>query len=349
MKVGYELFYVALSILLFLCVYYFTKLYIKLVPIHKIQANPNDRTIHKKSIPTGGGIGFALFHLVFLFISMNGIVENDVKTLIYYMTIGGSAILFLGFIDDKYSIKAIYKFIAQILIAYFMVEFGFKISVITNIFGDPFYLHNWSIPITIVWYVFLMNAINLIDGLDGLAAGIAIISSLVLMVYSFFNRNFFVFINCNFLALGLIAFLRFNYFPAKVFMGDTGSLFIGFMLASLSIAGNEVSFKGLTTFTLLIPVTVMFLPIADTVFTFVRRVKSKQLIFSADKKHLHHMIIEKGFSQKTVTLMFWFITLVFGVIALGYMFVPSIIMFIMLFLISILLICLFFYIYKKEE
>jgi UDP-GlcNAc:undecaprenyl-phosphate GlcNAc-1-phosphate transferase len=131
-------------------------------------------------------------------------------------------------------------------------------------------------------------------------------------------------------------------------MGDTGSLFIGFILASLAIAGNEVQFKGLTTFTLLIPMTVMVLPIADTIFTFARRISSKQLIFKADKQHLHHKLIEKGFSQKAVTLIFWFITLMFGMIALGYMFIPFYIMFVVLFFISIISIGLFFYIYMEE-
>ncbi len=337
-----------LGILLFVGVDYFLKIFIKKASHHKIFAHPIERSVHKKAIPTGGGLVFALCMLIALISSTIGIHDIVIKQSIYKIIIGGVLILFLGFIDDKYSLKARYKLIVLIFISFVMVGLGFRISYFTNPFGQQVFLNLLSIPITVLWYLVLMNSINLIDGLDGLASGIAMITCLILMVFSFFSKNFLVFINSFFLFISLAAFLRFNYPPAKIFMGDSGSLFIGFILSSLSIAGNEKQFKGLTTFTLLVPVTVMFIPLGDTVFAIIRRIKNKQHIFQADKSHLHHKMLDSGLSPKAVTLLCWFITLIFGVIALGYLFVIKQIMFVLLIFISLLLIFLFFYIYKKE-
>ncbi|MCL2064728.1 MAG: undecaprenyl/decaprenyl-phosphate alpha-N-acetylglucosaminyl 1-phosphate transferase [Candidatus Cloacimonetes bacterium] len=341
-------YYVLLCGLLFFSSVFLTKLFIKYSAVHKILALPNERTLHKSPIPTGGGIVFALLHIIFLLLAIYGLDENFIKESIYKLCFGGLLVVILGVLDDKHALKAKQKLFFQILIALLMIFLGFNITQVTNPLGNPFYINYLSFPITILWYLLVMNAINLIDGLDGLAAGITIITCLVLLFFSYHFKNFLVFINSAFLVCTLLGFLRYNYSPAKLFMGDTGSLFIGYLIASLAIAGNETQFKGLTTFTLLVPLTVIFIPLIDALFTVIRRLKNRQYIFQADKKHLHHKLLDKGFSHKTVTLICWFTTLILGLIALGYIFVDKQIMLFILAFIGIIMLILFFYIYKKE-
>jgi len=340
--------FAVLCVSLFFVVYVFLKYYIKFAEVHKIYAHPSNRSAHDRIIPTGGGIVFGLFHVVFMLVSVLGIDDVVITESIYKICFGALFVILLGVLDDKYNIRAKYKFSFQIMIALLMIILGFRITNMTNPFGGIFYLNYLSIPITILWYLLVMNAINMIDGLDGLSTGITIITCLVLMVFSFHTRTFLVFLNCAMLVASLLAFLRYNFSPAKLFMGDTGSLFIGFLLASLSIAGNEEQFKGLTTYTLLVPLTVILIPLADAVFTIFRRLINKQHIFKADKNHIHHKLIDFGLSHKTVTFICWLITLFLGLIALGYMFISTQMMFMILIIIGIITLGLFFYIYKKE-
>ncbi|MCL1827186.1 MAG: undecaprenyl/decaprenyl-phosphate alpha-N-acetylglucosaminyl 1-phosphate transferase [Candidatus Cloacimonetes bacterium] len=341
--------YFAMLNALALCYSYLLfSLYIRYASVHKILAIPNARSSHSIAMPTGAGMIFALNQLVFLFLAIYGIKNQLIINSIFKMFIGIIFVITLGILDDKYSLRAKHKLLIQIAIALLMTLLNFRITTLTNPFGEPIILNYLSVPLTVGWYVIVMNAINLIDGLDGLAAGITIISCLVLICYSFYAHNFFVFINCNFLVISLIAFLFFNFHPAKVFMGDSGSLFIGFLLASLAIAGNEAQFKGLTTFTLLVPITLIFIPLSDTVFTIFRRFINKQPIFRADKNHFHHKLISLGLSNRAVTLLCWFITFIFGIIALGYMFIPKNVMMLILLTVSLSLLGLFVYLYKKE-
>ena len=341
-------YFILLSIMLFISSFLLLKQYIKYAHLHKIKAIPNERSLHKKEIPTGGGIVFALLHIIFMLLATFGMDDENIRDAVLKLCYGGFLIVLLGFIDDKYNLKAKHKLLFQVLIATLMVFFGFKITIFTNPFGDAFMLNYLSIPITILWYLLVMNAINLIDCLDGLATGITIITCFVLMVFSYLHTNFLVFLNCTFLVCALLGFLKYNFPSAKLFMGDTGSLFIGFLIASLAIAGNETQFKGLTTFTLLVPLTVISIPLGDIVITVIRRLKNKQYIFAADKKHLHHKLLDKGFSARSVALICWFITLIFGLIALGYLFIGKQTMLFILAFISIITVSLFIYIYKKE-
>jgi len=342
------LYFVFLCIALFFCSLFLTKLYIKFTYKHKLVAIPNDRSLHKTPTPTGGGVVFSLSHMFFLLLSLFLIDDLVVRDSIIKLCLGGVLVLILGILDDRFNLKAKHKLLFQTLIAVLMLALGFNISQLTNPLGGTLLLGHLSAPVTILWYLLVMNAINLIDGLDGLAAGITIITCTFLLFFSYHNRNFLVFLNCSYLIVALLAFLKYNYSPAKIFMGDTGSLFLGFLISSLSIAGNETQFKGLTTFTLLIPMTVIFIPLGDTLLTIIRRLISRQYIFKADKNHIHHKLLDIGFSHKTVTLICWFITFMFGLIALGYIFISRQIMLLVLLLVSLIMITLFIYIYKKE-
>jgi UDP-GlcNAc:undecaprenyl-phosphate GlcNAc-1-phosphate transferase len=345
---GQGIYFVILSMALLLAIYIVMKCYLKSAPFHKIYAYPNLRSTHKTIIPTGGGIVFSGLHIVFLLLSLLFIDDIDISESLSKICIGGFLIYIVGFIDDKFAIKPRYKLIGQIVVAIFMFYMGFKISEVSNPFGPILGLGYLSFPVTILWYLLVINAINLIDGLDGLAAGITLISCIVLMIYSFDAKNFLIFISATYMAIALLVFLVFNFPKARCFMGDTGSLYIGFMLASLAIAGNESQFKGITTFTILIPVTVLFIPILDTVFTVFRRMKSKQKIFRADKNHLHHKLVSLGISNMSVSLICWFITLILAIISIGYMFVSVLSMFYVLGSMMVIMVGLLFYIYKKD-
>jgi UDP-GlcNAc:undecaprenyl-phosphate GlcNAc-1-phosphate transferase len=164
-----------------------------------------------------------------------------------------------------------------------------------------------------------MNAINLIDGIDGLASGICVIVCAVLLVVGIKESNSIVIALSAFLLAGNLAFLRFNFYPAKIFLGDTGALFNGLVLAAISTAGNR-QYKGITSMTLIIPLSVLAVPLIDMFLAIFRRIRGGNNIFTPDKKHLHHIMLSLGLSQRTVAIIVYFMTLLFGLIAIGFSF-----------------------------
>jgi len=341
-------FFPLVLVAIFICVYFAIKTYIKHTLIHKIIALPSERSVHDNKMPTSGGIIFGTLHIIAMLATYFTDINPEIKVLLLQLCIGGAFILSLGAIDDIYDIRPRYKLLGQIFVALIMFSMGFYVKLISNPFGNAIDTGYYSILVTVIWYLLVMNSINLIDGLDGLATGIAIISCSVLIVYAYIKNDFFIFICCIYLVGALSAFLRFNFPNAKIFMGDSGSLYIGYFLASISIYGSQIQIKGLTTFTILVPITVLFIPIIDTIFTIVRRFTNKQPIFKADKKHIHHNLLTIGLSKKVVTLLCWLVTMIFGVIALGYIYLHKLIMILILAIISSAMIAIFFYIYKKE-
>lgn len=332
---------------LFLTTYFLIPLNIGLSKKTGFVSYPNKRSMHKVTQPTSGGLSFALpiiiVEIIISFISKN----NELSTTLIKIALGGFLIFIVGLLDDKYNIKAKYKLILQILIALLMCLLGFQIKQFTNPFADVINISVFAYPITIFWYLIIMNALNLIDGLDGLASGITIITCIVLISASLYYSHYLVFYISSLLCFSLLAFLKYNYPPSRIFMGDCGSLFIGFQLATISIIGSS-QLKGLTTMTLMIPVTVLFVPLFDTALSVVRRLKTKQHIFQADKNHIHHQMLNVGFSTKTVMYIAWFITALFGIISLGYVFVSKQIMVIMLFILSVILGAIFYFLLRKE-
>ena len=219
-------------------------------------------------------------------------------------------------------------------IALVMYLIGFRVNFLTNPFGHDLMLGGMSLPLTVLWFLMMMNAINLIDGLDGLATGIAAIVSAVLLVVGLKHANMLVILLSSMLLSGTLAFLFYNFNPAKIFLGDTGALYIGFIIAAISTAGNQ-QFKGITSITLMIPLTVMAVPILDVGLAIFRRI-SLGNIFTPDKNHIHHLMLELGLSQKTVAIIVYIVTLLFGLIAIGFSFSSKKIVFSVLMLISAL-------------
>lgn len=256
---------------------------------------PRDkRRMHTKPIPRMGGLAIYLGFLV-SYLCFGGTLEKKTVGII----IGATLLVVLGILDDRKPIRAIVKLGVQVVAALIPVMMGLRINFLTsiNIFSNQtnYVLGVLSIPVTVIWIVGLTNALNLIDGLDGLAGGISAISSFCLM----FVALIFGSPQCAF-ALAAIAgatlgFLPYNLNPAKIFMGDTGALFLGYMLSTLSVDGF---FKSYAAITFVIPLLVMGLPLFDTSFAIFRRMLKGEPIMQPDRSHLHHRLVDAGFSQR---------------------------------------------------
>ena len=310
---------------------------------------PHERGIHKKNIPVAGGLSLGIsiifFQIIFYLCSILLKLNNEIALNMLKLASGGGLILVLGFLDDKKKLTARYKLIFQILIVSLMYFLGFRITLLTNPFGMDIELGLLSFPITVLWFILVINAFNLIDGIDGLASGIAAIVSLVLFSVGIVYSNHFIALSSIALLGATLAFLRYNFSPAKIFMGDTGSLFLGFNIAAISVAGTE-QYKGITTMTLLIPIIVLVVPLSDTVLAVFRRIKGRKHIFKADKEHLHHKMLNIGLSQKAIALISYFVTFLFGLIAFGFSFASKNILFILLILISLILLITIYFLLK---
>ncbi len=273
---------------------------------------PKDkRRMHKKPIPRLGGIAIYLGFMV-------AMLCFSVLTPEYLgIFLGATMIVALGVLDDRKPIKAIIKLVVQIIAALIVAYSGVKIEIFTNpnIFSSESYLilGNLSIPVTVLWIVAVTNAVNLIDGLDGLAAGVASISSICLLIISLMVSEFNTAVFTCCLAGACIGFLPYNFNPAKIFMGDSGSTFLGFMLACISIEGV---FKGYAVISFAVPLLIMALPIFDTSVAILRRIKNKKPIMSPDRGHIHHKLIDMGFSQKQAVLILYAISGLLGLSAI---------------------------------
>ena len=253
----------------------------------------DDRRMHKKPIPRIGGLAifYGFIVAILCFCEMNRGVRG--------VLIGSVIIVALGFLDDVMSLRAWQKFIVQIIAALIVVAHGVTIDHFSNpnMFSDVRYisLGIWSMPVTVLWLVGVTNAINLIDGLDGLATGVSSISSITLIVVAVITGEFNLAVITAAIAGAGFGFLPYNMYPAKIFMGDTGSNFLGFLLGSISILGL---FKSYAVISFAIPFLILALPIFDTSFAIVRRIARGQSPMSPDRGHLHHRLIDMGFNQK---------------------------------------------------
>lgn len=279
---------------------------------------PNARKVHTRIMPRLGGLGIFLAFIITVaallpFVSA-WFTARDMSFVSAFL-IGGSIIVLIGALDDRFELSAKVKLLGQIVAAS-VVVFGFNIRVdFVNIpFQDAYSsLETWvSIPLTILWIVGVTNAINLIDGLDGLAAGVSGIAIGTIAVMSFLMGNTMIALMCLVLLGSIIGFLFFNFHPAKIFMGDTGSLFLGFSLAMLSMLG----FKQIAVVSFITPLIIIGVPLSDTLFAIIRRAVQRKPIFSPDKGHLHHCLRELGFSHRQTVLIIYGIAAFFGVLAI---------------------------------
>lgn len=286
----------------------------------------DERRAHKKAIPKFGGpaviCGF-LVSTIYLLIVLS--TENSInlfgiqeywKKLVGFL-FGIIIITIFCIVDDIKTIKPITKLLGQVLGAICIVIAGIRIEGITLPFLNFPEIHEISsIIITISWIIIVTNAINLIDGLDGLSSGISVISAVSLLVIFVLNDSSLIsIVLITALAGALVGFLPFNFTPAKTFIGDTGSNFLGYSLAVISILGSA---KTYTAAVIVLPLIVLGLPIFDTAWAIIRRLikgKSIKAVFKADKGHIHHKLVAKGFSQKQVVIILYGISAIFGMFA----------------------------------
>jgi UDP-GlcNAc:undecaprenyl-phosphate/decaprenyl-phosphate GlcNAc-1-phosphate transferase len=268
---------------------------------------PNYRKVHASVMPRIGGLAiFGAFLIGYLILRPTD--EHAAGILV-----GAVIIIIVGFLDDMLEITAKAKLAGQLAAAVIVVTWGgLQIDFINLPFFGQFDFGYLSIPITIIWIIGITNAINLIDGLDGLAAGVSTIALISITVMAMIMGNVFVVAIAAILAASSLGFLLFNFHPAKIFMGDTGSLFLGFMISVLALLG----FKNVAVVSLVIPIIMLGVPISDTFFAIVRRIRMKQKITAPDKSHLHHCLLRSGFSHRQTVLVIYGLAILFGVAAI---------------------------------
>lgn len=264
---------------------------------------PGERKIHKKPIPRLGGVAIWLGTILSLITVVILQGEYPFGNSISAILAGGSIMFLLGIVDDTYGLSAKFKFFVQIGAALVAFLLGVQINFINLPFLDTnIMLGLWSLPITILWIVGLSNAFNFIDGVDGLAGTLGMSGAITLGIIALVATppHTTCTLLCFILAGAIMGFLVFNYNPARIFMGDSGSLFMGFLLATLSVVGIMKS----VTFTIFLPVFILVVPIFDICFAATRRILKGKSPFSPDAEHLHHKLLNAGFSHnKTVTTL----------------------------------------------
>ena len=277
---------------------------------------PNARKVHKKPVPRIGGLGiYAGFMASIIFVAVKFGLDGEQLKEIVGLLFSGSLIVALGLVDDYKNLPARVKLLGQIVAAIVLVVgFDVRIDFVTDPFGGYLYLEWIAIPATVFWLVGLTNTVNLIDGLDGLAAGVASIASITIMFVALDQNLILVAIVTAALAGAAVGFLKYNFNPAEIFMGDTGSMFLGFMLAGISVTG---SVKSVATIALIVPIFALGLPILDTTFAIVRRFRGGVPIFKPDKGHLHHRLLSVGFTQRQAVLLMYVISALFGLSAIA--------------------------------
>jgi UDP-GlcNAc:undecaprenyl-phosphate GlcNAc-1-phosphate transferase len=267
----------------------------------------SSRKIHGRPIPRLGGIAivFAFYApLVGLMLFRTGVGELFLAEhrAAIGLFVGGIAIALLGLYDDLRGAGAGRKFLVQFAVAGLMFALGFRIDYIGNPFGEPIALGWASLPLTMLWFTGVINAVNLIDGLDGLAGGVALVAVLTTFIISIQRGHPLMLLFSSALAGAILGFLFYNFNPASIFMGDTGSMFLGFVLAASAMLTNQ---KASTTVAVLIPVIVLGLPIMDTLLAMGRRALRGRPLFQADRDHIHHRLLALGLSHRQAVLVLY--------------------------------------------
>lgn len=267
---------------------------------------PEERKVHQFEMPRLGGLAICVsFWLVV-------VLTQELTREIYGLLGGGLIICLVGIWDDLYGISAKKKLAVQIIAASFAAYMGIQVDFLTHPFSNVINLYYLSYPVTVLWIIGITNAINLIDGLDGLAAGVSAIAALTLGIVSMLEGFGSVGILAFILAASIFGFLKYNFHPAKIFMGDTGSLFLGFNLSAIAILGLT---KSATIISVFLPVIILGIPIVDTMLAIFRRYNNGKPIFSPDKEHLHHRLLALGLTHRKTVLTIYGVSIILGISA----------------------------------
>jgi UDP-GlcNAc:undecaprenyl-phosphate GlcNAc-1-phosphate transferase len=277
---------------------------------------PNGRKMHDTPIPRLGGVaiyfGFVVSVVVAFLLARTFGSKLDFQ-MVAGIIAAASVLVVVGVLDDIKNLRATTKLFWQIVATLIVIAFGVEISFITNPFNGIAAIGIFALPLTLLWIVGITNALNLIDGLDGLAAGVTAISALTLFFVALRTHQIGAAIMMLALCGATLGFLRYNFFPAKIFLGDSGSLFLGFILAASSIIGVV---KTTLVVALIVPVIILGVPIFDTLFAIGRRLKEKKHPFEADNKHIHHMLLRAGFNKREAVFAIYMACFILSFIAL---------------------------------
>ncbi len=295
-----------------------------------VLAHPGGRHIHRSPVPRLGGLAVYLAFVAAVLVGLP--VEHPIhvahETHRFVITVpytpaihrpmlglllGTTLITLLGVIDDVRGVLPITKLLGQIFSAAVLLPFGVGMDVLTNPLGGMFFVGPLGAVVTVSWLVALCNVMNLIDGVDGLATGIAAIAGGTLFVASYQRGDVGTAILAAALIGGTLGFLPYNFNPARIFLGDTGSMLLGYILGGLSVLGT---YKSYTALSLLVPLAALGVPVADTALAILRRWRTRRPIFQADTGHLHHHLLRRGLSQRQTAIVLYLVTGILGAGAL---------------------------------
>ena len=296
----------------------------------RVLAQPGGRHIHRAPIPRLGGIAVfgAFVAAVFFGLPVTPSVSIAVETHrvivtipyvpqfdrpVFGLLIGATLITVLGVIDDVWGVTPAEKFIGQVVAAAIPVSFGVGMDVLTNPLGGMVFLGPFGQALTVIWLVALCNVMNLIDGIDGLAAGIAAIAGGTVLVASYQRGDMGTAMLAAAFMGSTLGFLPYNYNPARIFLGDTGSMLLGYLLGGMSVLG---AYKSYTALSLLVPLAALGVPVLDTALAITRRWRTHRPIFEADTQHLDHRLLQRGLTQRQTAIVLYLITGILGVGAL---------------------------------
>lgn len=283
-------------------------------------SRPGGRHIHGRVMPRFGGIAVALAFaapLLLLFV-VDSSVANHVRThpgFTVGLLLGGAALCVMGAIDDTRGLRAEHKLAVQVLAASAAFYCGYRIEAVYIPFLGPLSMGVFALPVTVLWIVGVVNAVNLIDGLDGLASGVVFFAAFTNLVVALLGGQVFVALLMSSMLGALAAFLFYNFNPARIFLGDCGSYFLGFVLATTSLAG--ASQKASTAVSLLVPMVALGVPIFDTLFSMLRRALERRSLFSADRGHIHHRLLDMGLTHRRAVLALYGVSIVLTAAAIG--------------------------------
>ncbi len=292
----------------------------------RVLDHPGGRRIHQAPTPRLGGIAIYLAFIAAVLVSLP--VERPARLVleagriivtipyvaaidrpILGLLLGTTLITLLGILDDVRGVSPLGKLLGQIVAAMVVLPFGINMDVLTNPLGGMVFVGPLGSALTVAWLVALCNVMNLVDGIDGLAAGIATIAGATLLVASYQREDVGTAMLAAALMGGTLGFLRYNFNPARIFLGDAGSMLLGYILGSLSVLGT---YKSYTALSLLVPLAALGVPVADTALAIVRRWRKGRPIFQADTEHLHHRLLRRGLSQRQTALVLYLVTAVLG-------------------------------------
>ncbi len=292
------------------------------------------RRLHRLPVPTAGGLAILIAYLIGLFVShlLYGAEFDATMNLSLGLALGLVLLGGLGLVDDKLRLGPWPKLAVQVAGGLVLYYFGFRIEAVTHPFGGQFSTGWLSLPATVLWVLIVCNAINLIDGVDGLAAGIVMVSLITLIAVSLRAGEVRVLFYAGIMAGAVAGFYFFNFPPANIFLGDTGSLALGFSLAAISLIENR---KGTTVISLLVPIVAMGVPILDTGLAFLRRSRNGVSPLKPDRGHLHHRLLRLGLSPRQVVLFFLYASIYLGFTATLLAMLPKTYVFLMVVILGV--------------